>query len=173
MNVRSAMFLNGAGEKHGQFIAFALIRNLDNAHHSMKIGIVNGPNLNLTGTRQPEIYGQRSFESLLAELDHEFPDVEFVYLQSNVEGELINFLHELGQQPDVKGVVLNAGAYTHTSMALGDAVAAIALPVVEVHMSNIFAREDHRHVSYIGKHCIGAVSGFGFDSYRLAIMALA
>lgn len=136
----------------------------------MKIAIVNGPNLNLTGTREPEIYGTQNFEALIAECDLEFSEVEFVYLQSNVEGELINFLHDLGERADVLGIVLNAGAYTHTSVALGDAVAAIQAPVVEVHMSNIFAREDFRHVSHIGAACIGSISGFGFDSYRLAVM---
>ncbi len=135
----------------------------------MKIAIVNGPNLNLTGYRQPEIYGSRTFESFLAELDLEYSDAEFVYLQSNVEGELINYLQELDKQADIVGVVLNAGGYTHTSVALADAVAAISIPVIEVHMSNVFAREDHRHVSYIGRECIGSVSGFGFDSYKLAI----
>lgn len=138
----------------------------------MKIAIVNGPNLNLTGKREPKHYGSRSFESFLAELDQQGYEVEFVYFQSNVEGELINFMHELNDQSDVLGIVLNAGGYTHTSVALGDAVAAIDKDVIEVHMSNIFARKDFRHVSYIGEHCLGSISGFGFDSYRLAVEQL-
>ncbi|MBT5977200.1 MAG: 3-dehydroquinate dehydratase, partial [Flavobacteriales bacterium] len=104
----------------------------------MKIAIVNGPNLNLTGSREKDVYGERTFEQLITELNHSFPKVEIVYLQSNVEGELINFLHELDEQKDVLGVLLNGGGYTHTSVALGDAVAAISKPVIEIHMSNVF-----------------------------------
>ncbi|MBN2614966.1 MAG: type II 3-dehydroquinate dehydratase [Bacteroidales bacterium] len=133
----------------------------------MKLLIVNGPNLNLLGKREPGVYGNASFEELFAELKAAFPEVELETLQSNVEGELINFLH--GSDGVYDGVVLNAGAYTHTSVALGDAVKAISTPVVEVHMSNIFSREDFRHVSYIAPHCVGSIVGFGMDSYWLAI----
>jgi len=133
----------------------------------MRLGIINGPNLNLLGLREKDIYGNRSFETYLEELRGKFPAIEFIYFQSNVEGELINRLHELGFQLD--GIILNAGAYTHTSIALADAVAAIKVPVVEVHISNIFAREDYRHVSYLGKHCAGSISGFGLKGYELAV----
>jgi 3-dehydroquinate dehydratase II len=135
----------------------------------MKIAIINGPNLNLVGHREPEIYGSETFDSFIASLHLEFPSVEFIYLQSNVEGELMNFLHELNGQSDIKGILINAGGYTHTSIALADAVAGINIPVIEVHMSNIFSREDFRHVSYIGRSAIGSISGFGMDSYRLGV----
>ncbi|MEZ4722726.1 MAG: type II 3-dehydroquinate dehydratase [Flavobacteriales bacterium] len=138
----------------------------------MKIAIVNGPNLNLTGHREPEVYGSETFEAFVARLDQEFSEVEFIYLQSNVEGELINFMHELNKQQDIKGILLNAGGYTHTSIALGDAVAGIDKPVIEIHMSNIFAREDFRHVSYVGRAAIGSISGFGMDSYTLGVQKL-
>ncbi len=133
----------------------------------MKIAIINGPNLNLLGTRETEIYGSTSFEIYFAGLCKKFPEHELTYFQSNVEGELINKLHELGFSYD--GIVVNAGAYTHTSIALADAVAAIKTPVVEVHISNIFAREDFRHVSYIGRHCKGSISGFGLRGYEMAV----
>ncbi len=132
-----------------------------------KIRIINGPNLNLLGTREPDIYGQETFENHLIEFRHEFPEIEIDYFQSNVEGELINSLHEAAREKD--GVILNAGAYTHTSIALGDAIKAIDIPVVEVHISNIFSREDFRHVSYIAPHCAGSIIGFGMNSYRLAL----
>lgn len=138
----------------------------------MKIAIVNGPNLNLVGEREKEIYGEQTFESFIAHIDKEFSGVEFVYLQSNVEGELINFLHELNNQADVRGILLNAGAYTHTSVALGDAVAAIDKTTIEIHMSNVFQREDFRHVSYIGRSCAGCIAGFGMESYILGVMKL-
>lgn len=138
----------------------------------MKIAIVNGPNLNLTGKREPGIYGNKRFETLMVDLGNEFPGVEFLYFQSNLEGEMINFLHALDEQPDLLGILLNAGGYTHTSVALGDAVAAISKRVIEVHMSNIFAREDHRHVSFIGRHCEGCIAGFGMDSYLLGVRQL-
>lgn len=138
----------------------------------MKIAIVNGPNLNLVGTREPEVYGSETFEAFIARMDVQFPEVEFVYLQSNVEGELINFLHELNAQDDLHGILLNAGGYTHTSVALGDAVAGISVPVIEIHMSNVFAREDFRHVSYIGRAAQGSISGFGMESYELGIRQL-
>ena len=133
----------------------------------MKIAIINGPNLNLLGKREPEIYGDRAFENYLEVLRKKFPQHSLDYFQSNVEGELINKIHEVGFSVD--GVILNAGAYTHTSLALADAIAAIKAPVVEVHLSNIFAREDFRHVSYLGAQCAGCVSGFGLNSYELAL----
>lgn len=129
--------------------------------------ILNGPNLNLLGTRQPGIYGSQSFESCLPDLEAHFPLAKLHYRQSNVEGELINFLHEFGF--DYQGIVLNAGGYTHTSVALGDAVAAIEVPVVEVHISNVFAREDFRHVSYLAPHCVGSVAGLGLGGYKAAL----
>lgn len=133
----------------------------------MKIIIINGPNLNLLGKREPAVYGKASFEETLQALKEGFPDIQISYFQSNVEGELINKIHESDVQAD--GIILNAGAYTHTSVALGDAVKAIKTPVVEVHISNIFSREDFRHVSYIAPHCAGSVIGFGMESYKLAL----
>ncbi|MCD6067369.1 MAG: aroQ [Bacteroidetes bacterium] len=133
----------------------------------MVILIINGPNLNLLGKREQEIYGSENFESYLENLRKQFPDHRLDYFQSNVEGELINKLHEAGFSAD--GIILNAGAYTHTSIALADAVAAITSPVIEVHISNIFAREEYRHVSYVGRHCKGSISGFGLRGYELAL----
>lgn len=133
----------------------------------VKIAIINGPNLNLLGIREKEVYGTQSFEDYFKTLKEKFKNVEFTYYQSNVEGELINKLHEVGFSYD--GIILNAGAYTHTSVAIADAVAAIKTPVIEVHISNIFAREDYRHVSYLGKHCKGSISGFGLKGYEMAI----
>jgi len=135
----------------------------------MKIIIINGPNLNLIGKREPEVYGNTSFESYFNDLQKAFQQVTLVYYQSNVEGELINKLHEVGFSYD--GIILNAGGYTHTSVAIADAVAAITTPVVEVHISNIFAREEYRHVSLLGKHCKGSISGFGLRSYDLALQS--
>lgn len=136
----------------------------------MKIQIVNGPNLNLLGVREPGIYGSESFESYLAKLREQYPDVEIEYYQSNVEGELINKIQEVGFSFD--GIVLNAGAYTHTSIALHDCIRAIKCPVVEVHISNVHQREEFRHHSYISAVCKGVVCGFGLNSYRLAIEGL-
>ncbi len=133
----------------------------------MKIIIINGPNLNLLGTRETDVYGAKSFESYFNELKAKFPTIELCYYQSNIEGELINKLHEVGFKYD--GIILNAGGYTHTSVALRDAIAGIKTPTIEVHISNVFAREDFRHVSLIAPKCKGAISGFGMDSYRLAI----
>lgn len=133
----------------------------------MKIGIINGPNLNLLGKREPEVYGNKTFEDYLNELKANYPKAEIHYFQSNVEGELINKLHELGFTFD--GIILNAGAYTHTSVAIADAIAAIKTPVIEVHISNIFAREDFRHVSYMGAKCVGSISGMGLKGYELAL----
>lgn len=133
----------------------------------MKLHIINGPNLNLLGTREPEIYGSRGFDAYLEELCAAFPAHEISYFQSNVEGELINNLQENGFVCD--GIILNAGGYTHTSVAIADAVAAIRTPVIEVHISNVFARESFRHLSYIAPNCVGVIGGFGLNSYRLAI----
>ena len=132
-----------------------------------KIGIINGPNLNLLGTREVQIYGTRSFEDFFQELENNYSGVELVYYQSNVEGEIINKLHEWGYIFD--GIILNAGGYTHTSIAIGDAIAAIKSPVIEVHLSNIFTREDFRHVDMVAKKCKGIVAGFGLESYHLAL----
>jgi 3-dehydroquinate dehydratase-2 len=133
----------------------------------MKIGIINGPNLNLLGKREPEVYGNKTFEDYLNELKANYPKAEIHYFQSNVEGELINKLHELGFTFD--GIIINAGGYTHTSVAIADAIAAIKTPVIEVHISNIFAREDFRHVSYMGAKCVGSISGMGLKGYELAL----
>ena len=133
----------------------------------MKIVIVNGPNLNLLGVREPEKYGFTRFEDYLEVLRQKFADVEIEYYQSNVEGEIINKLHEVGFSVD--GIVLNAGGYTHTSVAIADAVSAIKTPVVEVHITNIYAREEERRVSLLSKASVGVISGFGLDSYRLAL----
>jgi len=135
----------------------------------MKICIINGPNLNLTGKREPETYGQVGFEQFIPSLKLEFPMVEIDYFQSNVEGELINQLHRAGF--DYDGIILNAGGYTHTSVAIGDAIKAISTPVIEVHMSNIWAREDFRHKSYISGAARGVIAGFGLGSYRLALLS--
>lgn len=135
----------------------------------MRILILNGPNLNLLGRREPEIYGGSSFEEYYVELKNNFPHIQFDFYQSNVEGELINKLHECGFTHD--GIIFNPGGYTHTSVALGDAVAAIHAQVVEVHISNVFAREEIRHTSFIAKHCKGSISGFGLDGYRLAVLS--
>jgi 3-dehydroquinate dehydratase-2 len=134
----------------------------------MKLHIINGPNLNLLGIREPEIYGTQGFDAFFEQLQSEFPDHEISYFQSNIEGELINNLQAEGFSAD--GIILNAGAYTHTSIAIGDAVAAIKTPVLEVHISNVFSREEFRHVSYIAPKAIGIVSGLGLNGYRLAIL---
>jgi 3-dehydroquinate dehydratase-2 len=136
----------------------------------MKIIIINGPNLNLLGTREKSIYGNESFEAYYEELRVKFPSIDMEYYQSNVEGELINKLHEVGFTYD--GIVLNAGGYTHTSVAISDAVAAIKTPVVEVHISNIHAREEFRHLSLITKECAGMITGFGLSGYDLALTYL-
>lgn len=133
----------------------------------MKISIINGPNLNLLGQREPGIYGSQTFEAFFAELQSKFPQVELDYFQSNIEGELIDQLHKVGFSSD--GIILNAAAYTHTSVGLGDAIKAIDTSVIEVHISNTFAREDFRHTSYITPNAKGLILGFGMDSYRLAI----
>lgn len=132
-----------------------------------KIQIINGPNLNLLGVREPGIYGSNSFESYLVELKKMFPDVEIDYYQSNIEGELIDKMQEVGFTCD--GIVLNAGAYTHTSVALQDCIRSLKSPVVEVHISNVHTREEFRHHSFISCACVGVICGFGMDSYRLAV----
>ena len=133
----------------------------------MTIQIINGPNLNLLGVREPDVYGSTSFDDFLPRLRACFPDVQIDYFQSNIEGELINKLQAVGFQCD--GIVLNAAAYTHTSIALADCIRAISAPVVEVHISNVHQREDFRHQSMIAAACRGVICGFGLDSYRLAI----
>ena len=133
----------------------------------MKICIINGPNLNLLGLREPGVYGSESFGSYLEVLKNKYPDIEFTYFQSNVEGEIINKLHETGFSYD--GIILNAGGYTHTSVAIGDAVKAVKTPVVEVHISNIHAREEFRSITMISAGMKGVITGFGLDSYRLAV----
>ena len=135
-----------------------------------KILIVNGPNLNLLGVREPSIYGYDSFESYMPQLRADFPDVKIKYYQSNVEGELINKLQEVGFEYD--GIVLNAGAYTHTSIALLDCIRSLRCPVVEVHISNVHAREEFRHKSMISAACLGVICGFGLAGYKLAIEGL-
>ena len=136
----------------------------------MRIQIINGPNLNLLGVREPGIYGSSSFENYLTTLRARYPDITIDYYQNNCEGELINKIQEVGFTYD--GIVLNAGAYTHTSIALHDCIRAIKCPVVEVHISNVHSREEFRHHSMISSACLGVISGFGLDSYRLAIESL-
>jgi len=134
-----------------------------------KVIIINGPNLNLLGTREPEIYGNLSFTEYLETLKEKYPDVSLSYFQSNVEGEIINKLQEVGFSYD--GIIINAGAYTHTSIGIGDAIKAIETPVVEVHISNTFNREDFRHISYISPRAKGVILGFGLQSYDLAMQS--
>lgn len=136
----------------------------------MKITIINGPNLNLLGVREKGIYGDQHFESYFEQLKKDFPHISFEYYQSNIEGELIDKLHAVGFEGG--GIVLNAGGYTHTSVALSDAIAAINTPVVEVHISNIYSREDYRHKSLLSKNCLGIISGFGLEGYKLAVQYL-
>ncbi len=136
----------------------------------MKIQIINGPNLNLLGVREPGIYGSSSFESYLPTLRQRYPDVQIDYYQSNIEGELIDRMQQVGFEYD--GIVLNAGAYTHTSIALHDCIRSLTTPVIEVHISNVHAREEFRHHSMISAACRGVIAGFGLDSYRLAIEAI-
>ena len=133
----------------------------------MRLLIINGPNLNLLGKREPEVYGHTSFEDFFVELKNKFPQVQFDYFQSNIEGELINKLHEVGFSFD--GIIFNPGAYTHTSVSIGDSVAGIKSPVIEVHLSNVFAREEFRHISYVAPKAIGSICGLGLDGYRLAV----
>lgn len=133
----------------------------------MKIIIINGPNLNLLGKREPDIYGSQTFEDFFEILKKKFPLLDLEYYQSNIEGELIDKLHEIGFSYD--GIILNAGAYTHTSIAISDAIAAIKTPVVEVHISNVYVREEYRHHSFLSKNCAGVIVGFGLQGYSLAL----
>ena len=136
----------------------------------MKIQIINGPNLNLLGKREPGVYGATSFDDYLKQLRERYPQIQLDYYQSNVEGELIDKIHETGF--DYDGIILNAGAYTHTSIALQDAIRAVKTPVVEVHISNVHKREEFRHKSMISCACTGVICGFGMNSYRLAVEAI-
>ena len=136
----------------------------------MQIQIINGPNLNLLGNREPGIYGEESFSEFLDRLKSDYPNIEISYFQSNIEGEIINQLHETGFNYD--GIILNAGGYTHTSVAIRDAIKAIKTPVVEVHISNVYAREEFRHKSMLTAVCMGVIAGFGLNSYKLAIESL-
>jgi 3-dehydroquinate dehydratase-2 len=133
----------------------------------MKIAIINGPNLNLIGIREPDVYGHESFDAYLETIKNKYPAVAFTYFQSNVEGELVTALQQSGFEMD--GIVFNPGGYTHTSVAIGDAIAAISCPVVEVHISNIFAREDFRKISHVSAKAIGVISGLGLKGYELAL----
>jgi 3-dehydroquinate dehydratase-2 len=137
----------------------------------MKILLLNGPNLNLLGKREPKIYGSQTFEDHFTGLQFQFKEVELGYFQSNIEGEIIDKLHR-AEQDGFDAVILNAGAYTHTSIGIGDAVAGIKTPVVEVHISNVMDREEFRHLSYISKHAVGVISGFGLNGYELAIRSI-
>ncbi len=136
----------------------------------MQIAIVNGPNLNLLGRREPEKYGHSTFDEYLSLLRSRYPEITFKYFQSNIEGEIIDEIQKSGFSLD--GIILNAGGYTHTSVAITDAISAVSTPVIEVHITNISAREDFRHTSLIGRACAGSIAGFGLDSYRLAVEAL-
>jgi len=133
----------------------------------MKLQIINGPNLNLLGKREKSIYGDSSFEPFFTGLQQQYPQIQLEYFQSNSEGAIIDRIHTIGYEYD--GIIINAGAYTHTSLAIGDAIAAITTPVVEVHISNVHAREAFRHHSFLAKNCIGVIAGFGLNSYKLAI----
>lgn len=135
-----------------------------------RISIINGPNLNLLGRRQPEYYGYMDFETYLADLKSRYKKTEISYYQSNREGDIINFIQESSEKVD--GIILNAGAYTHTSIAIADAVQSINVPVIEVHISNIYGRESFRHTSYIAPYCNGIITGFGLRSYELALISL-
>ena len=133
----------------------------------MHLAIINGPNLNLLGKREPTIYGSVSFETFLTTLETKYPDITFTYYQSNIEGDLINYIQEVGFTAD--GIILNPAGYTHTSVALGDAIAAIQAPVVEVHVSNTAAREPFRHISHVSAKCVGTIIGLGIKGYELAV----
>lgn len=136
----------------------------------MKIAIINGPNLNLLGKREPDVYGNQTFDEYYQSLQQQYPQVQFSYFQSNVEGELINELHRVGFEYD--GILFNPGGYTHTSVAIGDAIAAIKSPVIEIHISNVHAREDFRKISHVSAKCKGTISGLGMMVYKLAVEAL-
>lgn len=136
----------------------------------MKIAVINGPNLNMVGKREPDKYGNKSFEEYIPELRKQFPEITFIFFQSNVEGELINTIQEKGFKCD--GLIVNMGGYSHTSIAIADAISGISIPVVEVHLTNIFGREEYRHFSIVGSKCKGSISGFGLHSYELGVEAL-
>ena len=136
----------------------------------MRIQIINGPNLNLLGVREPNVYGREQFNDYLTRLQTAYPDIEIAYYQSNIEGELTNKIQEAGFGSD--GIILNAGGYTHTSVAIRDAIKAVPSPVIEVHISNVHAREEFRHQSMLTAVCLGVIAGFGFESYRLALEAI-
>jgi len=136
----------------------------------MNILIINGPNLNLLGKREPSIYGNSSFEEYLEKLKSEFPGITLVYFQSNYEGEIIDKIHKADGK--CQGIILNAAAFTHTSIAIADSISAVSVPVIEVHISNIYKREKFRHKSFIAPYCVGSISGFGLNSYKLAVMSL-
>ena len=136
----------------------------------MKIQFINGPNLNLLGKREPEIYGSQSFDAYFEQLKQKYNSIELDYFQSNIEGEIIDKIHETGFEYD--GIILNAGAYTHTSVAIGDAINAVSVPVIEVHISNVYSREEFRRISHISSSCVGIIAGFGMSSYGLAVTAL-
>ena len=138
----------------------------------MKIAIINGPNLNLLGTREPQLYGNQTFEDFYKSLLKKFPDIEFSYFQSNVEGELINEIQRAGRNFNNNGIILNPGGYTHTSVAIGDAIASIDTPVIEVHISNVHAREDFRKISHVSAKCKGSIIGLGMQGYLLAVQYL-
>lgn len=157
---------------HSSFLILFAYLCSDTTRIVMKIQIINGPNLNLLGQREPGIYGSSSFEQYLPQLQAKYPDIQIDYYQSNVEGELINKMQEVGFFGDYDGIVLNAGAYTHTSVALHDCIRSLRCPVIEVHISNVHQREEFRHHSFLSSACKGVICGFGLDSYRLAIEAL-
>ena len=136
----------------------------------MKIKIINGPNLNLLGRRQTDIYRTNEFSSFLNKLQEKYPEIELDYYQSNVEGEIVNMIHEVGFSYD--GIIINAGGYTHTSISIADALVAVETPAIEVHLTNILAREEYRHMSFIAHACSGSIMGFGLDSYRLGLEGL-
>ena len=141
-----------------------------NKIENMKIKIINGPNLNLLGRRQTDIYGTNDFSSFLNKLQEKYPEIELDYYQSNVEGEIVNMIHEVGFSYD--GIIINAGGYTHTSISIADALVAVETPAIEVHLTNILAREEYRHMSFIAHACSGSIMGFGLDSYRLGLEGL-
>ncbi|MCU0377040.1 MAG: 3-dehydroquinate dehydratase [Bacteroidales bacterium] len=136
----------------------------------MRIEIINGPNLNFLGVRQPEIYGSKGFIDYLAELESLFPAISFVYSQSNIEGELVSTIQKAGRE--CQGIIINPGGYSHTSVAIADAIAAVSVPVIEVHISNLLSREEFRHTSLTGRYCTGTIMGLGLDGYRLAVEAI-
>lgn len=142
----------------------------DGLNEKMKLEIINGPNLNLLGAREPDIYGNTGFDVFAGKLEKMFPGVSFAFFQSNIEGEIVDLIQAAGGRAD--GLIINPGGYTHTSVAIADAIAAIKIPVIEVHISNLLSREDFRHTSLTGRYCRGTIMGLGLDGYRLAAEAL-